>query len=258
MTIADGQEATAEDVLAAIAGSHTVASSGKFYQDKGASVVRYGDRLLVGAAADTQADADRGQTTDWLSGMMAATSIGAYPLWGATTASIARYGTIGLLAASRTSDAAANKAMLGYTPSSIGVASWAIDDDASSPRSTTAYAYYGEVWRMAGASYQPSFAMELECVNFGTSQGDSTPYHVNCGGGTYAIQLGSGGESRSSTTLPRSTPAFSSGLPRLPERTETTTATRPRWCWRRVRASSGARRRPPADRATIRACSRAA
>jgi hypothetical protein len=160
----------------------------------GAAVTRYGDRLFVGAATDDQAKADRTQTTDWLSATMAATGVGAYAVWGATTASISRFGTMGLLGASRTSDALANTTMLGYTPSSIGIASWAIDDDASTPRTTTAYAYYGEAWRLAGVTYQPSFAMELEGVEFGAAHvGIANPYHPNVGGGVSVVQLGSGG-----------------------------------------------------------------
>ena len=202
MTIASGSPARAADILAALNGARSIGSSGCFYQDHGAVVVRFGDRLLLGAAADNPADANRNVApTDWLTSVMGATSIGAYATWGATTASLARYGQIGMLGASRTSDAYANSPMLGYTPSSIGIASWAIDDDVRSPRSTNAYAYYGEVWRMAGVAYQPSFAMELECVNFGgVAPGQSNPFHVNNGGGIYGIQLGAGGGQTSGTS----------------------------------------------------------
>ncbi len=202
MTIQAGQKAAAADVLAALAAQSQVASSGHFYADLGASVVRYGDRLLVGAATDSQARADRALSTDWLSTVMASTSIGAYAVWGATTASLARYGTMGLLAGSRTSDASANAGMLGYTPSTIGIASWAIDDDLAAPRSTTAYGYYGEVWRMTGVTYQPSFGMELEGVEFGGAHtGIANPYHPNVGGGVSVVQLGSGGGQSASAVV---------------------------------------------------------
>ncbi len=194
MTIAAGQKASAADVVAALAATTNVAATGHFYADLGATVTRYGDRLFVGAATNDQAKADRSQTTDWLSATMAATSIGAYAVWGATTASLSRFGTIGILGASRTSDALANTGMLGYTPSSIGIASWGIDDDTSAPRTTTTYAYYGEAWRLAGVTYQPSFAMELEGVEFGAAHtGIANPYHPNVGGGVSTLQLGSGG-----------------------------------------------------------------
>ncbi len=202
MTIQTGQKATAADVLAAVAAPQQIASSGHFYADAGATVVRYGDRLLVGAATDSQAKANRALSADWLSVVMASTSIGAYAVWGATTASIARYGTMGLLAASRTSDAAGNAGMLGYTPSTIGIASWAIDDDVAAPRSTTGYAYYGEAWRMPGVTYQPSFGMELEGVEFGTAHlGIANPYHPNVGGGVSVVQLGSGGGQTASAVV---------------------------------------------------------
>jgi hypothetical protein len=200
MTIAAGQQALASDVITALANTRIVAASGHFYADLGAAVTRYGDRLFVGAATDDQAKTDRTQTTDWLSTAMAATSIGGYAVWGATTASLSRFGTIGILGGSRSSDASANAAMLTYTPSSIGIASWAIDDDSATPRSTTAYAYYGEAWRLAGVSYQPSFAMELEGVEFGALHtGIANPYHPNVGGGVSTLQLGSGGGQTSGT-----------------------------------------------------------
>ena len=202
LLVQNGQAVNAN--LAALVGLPSKqASTGKFYSDTGATVNRLNDRLLVGAAADNQAATNRNATpNDWLSTVMGATSIGAYAVWGATAASLARYGQIGLLGGSRTSDAEASAALLGYKPSSIGVASWAIDDDLTTPRTTNAYAYYGEVWRLAGVGYQPSFAMELEVVNFGVNNQGSTPFHINCGGGSYGIQLGSGGGQASGSVQP--------------------------------------------------------
>ena len=47
---------------------------------------------------------------------------------------------------------------------------------------------------MPGVSYQPSFGMELEGVEFGTAHlGIANPYHPNVGGGVSVVQLGSGG-----------------------------------------------------------------
>ncbi len=172
-----------------------------FYADQGALVGRIGDRLLIGAASDNPAQANRDATPrDWLSTVMAGTSIGAYATWGAQTASLARFGTISILGGSRSSDAHASNALLGYTPASIGVASWGVNDDTTNPTSTNAWAFYGEAWRMAGVNYQPTFGMELECVNFGgLPTGVSNPYQVNVGGGTYALQLGAGGGQTSGT-----------------------------------------------------------
>ncbi|MBF0858789.1 hypothetical protein HKD24_06125 [Gluconobacter sp. LMG 31484] len=189
--------------LGQIAGAPaTSEASGQFYADRGAGISRRADRLLIGAAADNEASSTRDTTqTDWLSALMASTSIGAWPVWGATAASLTRFGSIGFLAASHTSQVAANKAMLGYLPSSIGIASWGVADDTTNPTNATAYAYYGEAWRMAGVNYQPTFGMELEAVNFGgVPTGESTPFHPNNGGGTYGIQLGSGGGQTSGTS----------------------------------------------------------
>lgn len=176
--------------------------TGYFYTDQGAKLPRYGDRLFVGAATDNQGQSNRDAgPTDWLSTLMASTSIGAWAVWGSTTASLARFGTIGLLGASRTSDATKSATQLGYTPSTIGIASWGIADDTANPTTATAYAYYGECWRMTGVDYQPTFVMELEAVNLGgVASGLSTPYHPNCGGGTYGVQIGAGGGQTSGTS----------------------------------------------------------
>ena len=176
--------------------------AGAFYSDRGARVARFGDRLLVGAAADNPGRASRDdQPTDWLTTVMGATSIGAYATWGAQGASIARFGTIGFLAASRTSDARAATARLGYTPSSIGQAAWCINDDTANPTTTTCYGQYAEAWRMAGVSYQPTFGQEVEVVNFGgLAVGSSNPFHTNVGGGTYGVQYGCGGGQTSGTS----------------------------------------------------------
>ncbi|WP_256126878.1 hypothetical protein [Ameyamaea chiangmaiensis] len=177
-------------------------SSGQFYADAGAAISRYADRVLVGAAADNPGQTSRDTVpTDWLSKMMGATSIGAWPVWGAQFSSLARYGSTGILGASRTSDATASRGLLGYVPSSIGVASWAVSDDTSAGSTSTGYAFYGETWRMAGADQEPCFGLELEAVNFGgLPTGVSTPYKVNVGGGAVGVQLGAGGGQTSGTS----------------------------------------------------------
>lgn len=178
-------------------------ATGEFYADAGARISRYGDRLFIGAAAAYPADTSRNVTPeDWLSTLMATTSIGPWAMESAQGASLANFGSTGFLGGSRTSDARASSALLGFVPSSIGVASWGVADDTSSPTTTTAYAFYGEGWRMAGVNYQPTFAMELEAVNLGgAASGQSTPFHPNCGGGTYCLQLGAGGGQSAGTSV---------------------------------------------------------
>lgn len=129
----------------------SVEASGQFYSDKGAQVKRFADRLLVGVAAENPALSDRASSSqnDWLSETMAATSIGPWALQDAQCASVAQFGNSAFVAGSRTSDALSGSSVLGFQPSSIGVASWGISDDTSNPTTTTAYAYYGEAWRMA-------------------------------------------------------------------------------------------------------------
>ena len=170
-------------------------ASGQFYADRGAAVNRAADRLLVGAAADNAGRADRDvQPRDWLSNVMGQAPNGAWATWGATSATISRYGTIAHLSASRTSDARNSAAMLGYTPASIGQMSVVINDDTAQPTTTTAWGTYVEAWRMPGVDYQPTFCTELQAINFGgPSYGASTPYHINTGGGTYCVQFGAGG-----------------------------------------------------------------
>ncbi|MBS1088465.1 hypothetical protein WH240_15300 [Gluconobacter wancherniae] len=170
--------------------------SGEFYQDQGAHISRMADRLLVGVAADNPALSDReaSSSDDWLSTIMGKTTIGPWALQGAQCASLARYGSSAFVAGSRTSDAQSAQTVLGFQPSSIGIASWGIADETANPTTTTAYAYYGEAWRLSGVDYQPTFAMELEAVNMGgEAVGSSTPYAPNIGGGVYGIQLGVGG-----------------------------------------------------------------
>lgn len=174
----------------------TGAASGEFYAEEGALIAHIPDRLLVGAASDSTASKDRTAASgdEWLSSVMQTTPIGPWPVYGAQMASLARYGTTGVLGASNTKNAVEAEEMLGYLPSSIGVASWGVADATQNPTNATAYAYYGEAWRMPGVNYQPTFAMELEAVNLGgSSYGETTPFHPNTGGGVYGIQLGSGG-----------------------------------------------------------------
>lgn len=184
--------ATASQIAGAPADSPP---SGEFFAEEGAKVSRFGDRFFIGAASDYPALNTRDVARqDWLSALMATTSIGPWALENAQAASLSRFGCSGFVAGSRTSDALNSRSKLGHIPSSIGVASWGIADDTTNPTLTTAYAYYGEAWRMPGVNYQPSFVMELEAVNLGgAAHGMSTPYHPNCGGGTYAIQIGAGG-----------------------------------------------------------------
>lgn len=181
-------------------------ASGAFYQDDGAVVNRFSDRLLVGDATKNPALSDRDQSSknDWLSETMAKTSIGPWAIQGAQFASVAQFGSSAIVAGSRTSDAKSAPNVLGFQPSSIGVSSWAVSDDTTNPTTTTAYAFYGEGWRLAGVNYQPTFCMELEAVNFGGSIiGETTPYSINVGGGVYGIQLGSGGGRRLARQMQR-------------------------------------------------------
>ncbi|MBR0560328.1 hypothetical protein [Neokomagataea anthophila] len=180
-----------------------VQESGEFYQDNGAIVNRFSDRLLVGNAAKNPAlsDRDKSSHNDWLSQTMANTSIGPWALQGAQFASVAQFGSSAIVAGSRTSDAKKSPSVLGFQPSSIGVSAWAVSDDTTNPTTTTAYAFYGEGWRLAGVNYQPTFCMELEGVNFGGPVvGETTPYSINVGGGVYGIQLGVGGGQTSGTS----------------------------------------------------------
>ncbi|GBR44235.1 hypothetical protein [Neokomagataea thailandica] len=180
-----------------------VQASGAFYQDEGALVNRFADRLLVGNATKNPALSDRAKSSgyDWLSETMAGTSIGPWALQGAQFASVAQFGSSAIVAGSRTSDAKNAPDILGFQPSSIGVSSWAVSDDTSNPTTTTAYAFYGEGWRLEGVNYQPTFCMELEGVNFGGAIiGETTPYSINVGGGVYGIQLGVGGGQVSGTS----------------------------------------------------------
>ncbi|QDH16777.1 hypothetical protein [Swingsia samuiensis] len=192
--------ATASQIAGAPACSE---ATGYFYQNKGAKISRFSDRVLIGGAAKSSADSERDllEKEDWLSQEMNKTSVGPWAMQGAQSASLAAFGNSAFVAASRTTDAKNAVEQLGYQPSSIGVASWGVADDTSTLTTTTAYAYYGEAWRLAGVNYQPTFGMELEAVNFGgLAIGVSTPYQPNVGGGVYGVQLGVGGGQTAGTS----------------------------------------------------------
>jgi len=204
LVVADSSGVQTLNVTASqIAGAPSISPpSGAFYADEGARISRIGDRLFVGGASDYAAQRSRAALPhDWLSGLMATTTIGPWAMQNAQAASLSRFGTTGFVGASRTSDAQQADDMLGYVPSSIGLAAWGVADDTTNPTTTNAYAFYGEGWRMPGVNYQPTFCMELEAVNLGgDAAGQSTPYHPNCGGGTYGVQLGAGGGQTSGTS----------------------------------------------------------
>ncbi len=195
----DGQTLTAADlnaaILSALNGTIAQPASGHFYQDAGATVDRL-ERVLAGAAADNLAQSTRDTSpTDWLSTVMAATPIGAWATHAAQSASIARYGTIGMLSASRSSDGVAAASMLGYTPASIGHAAWGVADSVE-----TAWANYAEAWALAGDSGQ-AFGYEINAVKFGSTPTPvPTPFAVNVGGSAGAYRAASGGGQTSGVT----------------------------------------------------------
>ncbi|HVB67981.1 MAG TPA: hypothetical protein VNE67_09020 [Acetobacteraceae bacterium] len=177
--------------------------SGQFYQDRGATVHRMADRLFVGAAVLNGATSSR-PTGDWLSAMMAAApfTVGPWPVFAAQTVSMAQFGGIGLMGASRASDAVASAALLGYVPASIGVAASGVNDNLQNPTSANAWGFYGEGIRMPGVNYLPTFAAEFEAVNLGSpgGVGIASSYNPDIGGGTFALWLGSGGGNSTSAT----------------------------------------------------------
>jgi len=191
--------ATASQIAGAPAATK---ASGQFYADAGARISRYADRVFAGAATDYAGLRDRENgSQDWLSGIMATTSIGPWAMQNAQMAALSRFGTTGFVGASRTSDAQNASSFLGYIPSSIGVAAWGVADETAEPTTTTAYAFYGEAWRLPGVDYQPSFGMELEAVNLGgLAVGLSNPYAPNVGGGVYGMQIGAGGGQTTGTS----------------------------------------------------------
>lgn len=186
-------------------GGGATSPSGHFYADDGAVVVHTYDRELVGDAGKNPGLRNRNATpTDKLSAFMATTSLGAWPIWGSQFAAGAVYGNLAITGYSFTADAKANAAALGYpppaTPASIGIAGFAVNNDTSSPTTTTAWAGYFHATRQPGVSYQPTFGIEVEVVNRGGAViGTTTPYHINNGGGTYCVQLGSGGGDSAAT-----------------------------------------------------------
>lgn len=155
------------------------AATNHFFASDGAKVQRLNDRVLVGDA--TKHDGSTLANGDWLSQLMQ------WPVYGAQMAVTSPVGQIALTLASRTSDLSPS---YNSTETTIGLASFAINDATS--RALTAYALYLEGRRYAGAKGL-TFALELDAINFGDDVQAATPYLPFVGGGNVGIWAASGG-----------------------------------------------------------------
>lgn len=169
-----------------LVGNLTAPPTGEFWSNDGARVQRINDRLLVGAATENDA-AKPANAIDWL------TALVNWPVFNATAAILSAVGTIALTVGSQTADL--NPAAAGSTQTTIGVASFAMANNAGSYPGDyyAAYGFYGE-GRVYPGSVSDAFAAELEAINLtGTPNGTPTPYRELVVGSAQALRLGSGG-----------------------------------------------------------------
>jgi hypothetical protein len=156
----------------------------KFFAQDGAHISRIADRLFVGpATANDGRYPNVGQ--DWLQAFLATPTGGAEvgPMVGTTMSVLSINGQFGFVSGSRTSD--------NTTPNSsntIGIASYAINDDTTS--GSNAWAYYGEARRLSGVNDLVTFCCEFDVSNQG-SLVQPNPYG-QYPGETVSIQVGSG------------------------------------------------------------------
>lgn len=119
---------------------------------------------------------------DWLSPIVS------WPVPASTIAILSQTGKIALTVASLASLLSPS---FGSTQTTIGTASFAINDVAS--RAVDVYAYYGEARIDGGGVQGTAFGAEFDAINFGSAVGPSTPYHQLFSGGAVALWMASGG-----------------------------------------------------------------
>lgn len=169
-----------------IVGQFTLPATGEFWANDGATVMRVNDRLLVGAAAASDASKPS-VDLDWLSALVN------WPVLNGLMAVTSPVGTIALTVGSQTADL--DPVAAGSTQTTIGIASFAMANNPGTYPADyfAAYAFYGEA-RVYAGTVSDAFGAELEAINLsGTPNDQPTPYHELFVGSAQALRLGSGG-----------------------------------------------------------------
>jgi len=158
--------------------------SGEFFVQDGATVARVADRLFVGPATLNDGRYPN-ISQDWLQAFLASPTGGSEvgPMVGTTMSVLSINGQFGFVSGSRSSDNP-----LAGSSNTIGIAAYAINDNATSE--STVYAYYGEARRLAGVDDQITFGMEINVSNQGGVIAPS-PY-AQPAGSTIGHQVASG------------------------------------------------------------------
>lgn len=152
---------------ATLSGKVTIASTGQFYQNLGAIVNRVNDRVFIGAA--TAQDGTLAGVQDYVSQNIPQGPVTAI----SQTASYSTQGSVGLIAASRSSDAPN-----AGTEGSIGVMGVAIND-ATGANQQVGFAGYFEAQQKTGAGF--TAAIENDTANQSGVVSQITPYSFFAG-----------------------------------------------------------------------------
>ncbi|MFA9204833.1 MAG: beta strand repeat-containing protein [Bacteroidia bacterium] len=169
-----------------IVGALTLPPTGEFWANDGATVLRVNDRMLVGAAAASDAS-NPSVDLDWLSALIN------WPVLNGLAAITSPVGTIAVTAGSQTSQL--NPTVAGSTQTTIGVASFGIANNPGTYPTGffSAYAFYGE-GRVYSGTVSNAFGAELNAINLSGVDNDApTPYHNLTLGAVHGLRLASGG-----------------------------------------------------------------
>ena len=162
-----------------------------------AKIDKFGNATFVGGtfsgtltAATVNGTAVRVVATDWLAGTSAYNL--PWPTTGSNSAILSPNGQIAATFAARAKDLSNSYGSLQTT---IGTASFALNDDvfATSARHVTVYGGYDEAQTLAGSSGL-TFGREIDAVNFASAPTQSTPGTPLTYGSTTALWLASGGQ----------------------------------------------------------------
>lgn len=155
----------------------TQVATGQFFQNLGARINRFNDRVFVGAATVNAGNPNGTGSQDWMEQLRAfSTSISQH-------VTISKIGQIAVAAGSRTSDSggAGSMGCIGYE---------AIVNNDNTAQVQYAYGAYLEARRQAGAG--TTHGLEIDPVNLG-AEVDMLPYGAPSVGITPALWLASGG-----------------------------------------------------------------
>jgi len=160
-------------------GAVSIAATGNFYQNLGANVNRFSDRVFIGAARLQDGTATGAQ--DYISANIPQGPTTAI----AQQATLSTIGAIGILAGSRSSDAPGTG-----TEGCIAV-SGIVVNDATGANAQVAFASYFEAQQKAGAGFTAT--IECDSVNQSGAVNSISPYNIFAGNPCVNLWVAAGG-----------------------------------------------------------------